>query len=343
MAFDNDLLQLYLDAIDIEKAKEIRKLLPLYRLGLRTKEDVLSRLQVHTGNENTIRRYIVNKATLTEQQLWCILSLYNIADLEGVEVVDFEDYLIVYVPTPEVLIAISEIIYRVTGVPDVIVILEDRPEQYDIVLVPEPTVDLAIDEIVIQHQITLVPEPIVLLNTQSGDRYTITFVPEVQVTLENSIGSFEITLVPEVQVSFGVFDIAVILYVPEVQVEIETVELPDDRIFYGVSTDPLRPSEADFSILTSELRSPVPDDLTIRFDGSVGYYILALPSAATVRRSWFVDEFNKGAIGGGWDDVFSNAWPNPILQIHGGKSYQVYIGSYATHFRNDVMFRTTPL
>jgi hypothetical protein len=343
MAFDNDLLQLYLNAIDIEKAREIRNLLPLYRLGLRTKEDVLAKLQVHTGNENTIRRYIVNKDTLTEQQLWCILSLYNIADLEGVEVVNFEDYLVVYVPTPEVLIAISEAIYEITKVPDVIVMLEERPSQVDIVLVPEPTIQLAIDEIIAEYEITLVPEPIVLLNTETGDEYTITFVPEVQVTLANNYDDYEITLVPEVQVSLGIFDIAVILYVPEVQVTLETEELPDDRIYYGISTDPARPAVADFSILTSELRSPVPDDLTIRYDGSVGYYILALPAAATVRRSWYVDEFNKGPIGGSWDDVFSNAWPDPILQMYGGKTYQVYIGSYATQFLNEVIFRTTPL
>lgn len=338
--FSNDLLNKYLDAIDIEKAKVIRKLLPLYRLGLKTKEDILSEMQVHTGNRKTVYRYIIDRSTLTLEQIMCILSLYNITDIPGVDVVEWDEHIVVFVPEPQILITISEIMNKLTFVPDVIV-SNELDQTFDLVMVPEVIVDIDIDSITINKPVLFVPEPIIMLDVQTGEKYEITFVPEPQIILSiPTADKTTLTFVPEPTILFGESGLFDIVLVPGVQIELESEVAPDDRVFYGVSQSELRPLTANFSALLSMVRSPIPGDLEIDFPRVAGYYIFALPAAADLRRSWYVDEDNRGAIGGSWDDVFSNAWPDPILQTHGGVSYKVYIGSYGTNFTKPVRVRS---
>lgn len=336
--FSNPLLQKYLDAVDIEKAKAIRRLLPLYRLGFKTQEDVLAELQVHTGYANTIHRYMVNRNILTYEQIICILRLYDITDLPGVEVIELTDYIVILVPEPQILIKISDIIFQIILVPDVLVEVEGAETTYNMVLVPEPQVIIDVDAIIAQLTISLVPEPqVFLINT--SDKVTITLVPEPQIIIDlPTSDQYTISLVPEPLVSLGGTGGFLISLVPEPQIIPETIAAPDDRIFYGVAEQPQRPATADFAQLLSMVMSPVPANLNVLYPSEVGYYILAIPASAALRRRWYVNEFNQGNIGGAIDPIFGNAWPDPILQMYAGKSYQVYIGNYATQFSQMITF-----
>lgn len=336
--FTNDLLQKYLDAIDVKKAKAIRKLLPLYRLGLKSKDDVLAEIQVHTGYSKTIHRYIVNRDILTYEQIMHILSLYSISDIPGVVVTDFNDFIIISTPAPQVIFAISDIIFKITGVPDVLIEIEGLLPTYNMVLIPEPRIDINIDDIISQIDITLVPEPQVF-TLASADRYLIDFVPEPIVTTTLSLlDQMLITIVPEPIIGIGVHGGFVITVVPEPRITLETRAAIDDRIFFGIMTGNVRPEVATFETLLSMSLTPIPADLNMFFPAGVGYYVLALPASAALRRRWHVDDFNQGNIGGIIDPIFGNLWPDPILQVFGGRSYQVYITSYVTQFNRSVTF-----
>lgn len=336
--FSNQLLQKYLDAVDIEKAKAIRRLLPLYRLGFKTQEDVLAEMQVHTGYANTIHRYMVNRNILTYEQIMCILRLYDIADLPGVEVIELTDYLVVLVPEPQILLQISDIIFQITLVPDILIEIDGLQPEYTMVLVPEPQILINVDDIIAQLQIDLVPEPQVFLPV-NYDQFDIVFVPEPQITLDLPTGDqYQISLVPEPLISFGGVGGFVVSLVPEPQVEFELTASPDDRIYYGVAETVVRPAAATFSELLSMVMSPVPANLTLLYPREVGFYILAIPASSALRRRWYVNEFNQGRIGGDIDPIFGNAWPDPILQMYAGKAYQVYIGNYATQFSEAIIF-----
>lgn len=299
--YNYQVLKLYLNAIDVEKVKVIKKLLPFYRLGLKFRRCLISDLQIHTGYGKTIERYMENPKTLSNEELLWILSLYDISDIPAVEPILFDQYLIRVVPEPRIEVRMADIVYTILSVPEPRIEVEVLPSTRIITFIPEPRVEFT---------------PIINI------QYLITFVPELIMEIERIIvvQQYLITLVPE----------------PSVQVH--PVPVSGSPILFGVDTAAVRPSVANFGILASMLINPIPSNLTITFPNAIGFYVLAIPFTAPIRTQWYVDNLNRGSIGGSVDPVFGNAWPAPIMQTFNGVPYNVYIGNYNTLFSSPVTF-----
>lgn len=74
----------------------------------------------------------------------------------------------------------------------------------------------------------------------------------------------------------------------------------------------------------------------ILFPDVVGFAAFALAYHIPLRRRWFISPLNQGNIGGLWEDVFMNLWPDPVLMPYMGILYRVYWTSYRTNFSQTV-------
>jgi len=108
-------------------------------------------------------------------------------------------------------------------------------------------------------------------------------------------------------------------------------------VYFGIVTGQ-RPLEVNIGLLSGKQVSDVTDYFSIEYAPLVGWHILAIPSDFSVRQSWLVDDFNKGVIGGPWNDPQSNTFPAPIMQEYQGRNYQVYVSSFETQFMDEVKF-----
>lgn len=296
------ILQQYLNAIDVEKGKVIQKLLPLYRLGLRTHKKIFRQLQIHSGYWNTVRRYMTNRNVLTQQQINNILSLYDIRNIPNIPSIIYNRHILTFIPEARVFFNVLAVQLRIISVPEPRVFWDALPIRLSIAFVPEPRI-LFTTPAVIQRPITGVPEPrVMFVAPQIGQQFPMTFVPEPRV-------------VNQIQTAGGA------------------------RIFFGVDGAVSRPIFANFAALNPIVIDPIPADITLIFANTLGFYIIAIPVSAPVRNEWFVDNLNRGAIGGAIDPVFGNAWPEPVIQIHETVSYNVYIGNYRTIFSTPITFR----
>lgn len=300
--YQNSILQLYLNSIDVEKAKVVKKLLPSYRLGLMSQNRLLKRLQLHNGYAETIERYMQNPNILSNEDMSWILSLYDISNIPDTQAVRFTQHLVQQVPEPMIQVSITKVVYNIVLMPEPTIQVEAISVTYNLVLVPEPTIQI-IGVIQTQRSLILVPEPTIILEG------ALIITPATLITI-----------------------------VPEPTIRVEAQVVADANVFFGVAAQVLRPHSADFATLQPLTINPIPSSFAVTFPNTIGFHILAVINTAPVRVQWVVDALNLGAIGGAVDPTFGNLWPNPITQTHNGRLYNVYITNYSTLFNLPVSF-----
>lgn len=335
--FNDDTLRKYIQAADIKKSEEIENVLPLYKYGFVMKEEHFRNLHIHFGYQNTIRRYMENRNSLTKEELLCILKHYDITDIPDV---------------PDILLPQT---LRVTFVPEAQIVLTGAEQKIIIDYLPTPQVEINIATIPVN--IVYIPEAQVVFTVPT----TMTFVPDIQITiLMNQAIQFvpkaqieiDLTTIPPIesvldyappaQIVIGDIIGSIIDYVPPTQIEIPEDPMSGDTIYWGVmetaSGDP-RPTAATFDFNGSSinkiiLSGNVGADLSLSFDNTVrGYMVFAIPESATDRNSYRDPNGFDGNIGG-VAGPFGNLWPDPELKFNDTipipVNYKVYITSFWT-------------
>jgi len=351
--FNEDTLKKYIKSIDFEKALSMERVLPLYKYGFVIKEENLRELKIHTGFQNTIRRYIENPQSLTRRELVCILRLYSIEHPEVSPVLPPEVLEILFSPKPQIELDKDDVIIltEITFSPKPVITISI--EDVDVIIEFAPVPQVNIDEAI--TLLTFSPVPQILLDNQ----ILIEYAPKAQIILDEG------TVIPQYPVMdyaphpwiVSIDELAPIVnYVPKSQVKLEIDIAVGDVIYWGVmertSSDP-RPTASDFEfddtgISSITLPGNTPDNLLLSFNSSIkGYIMFAIPESAPSRQSYRDPNNFEGNIGGS-PGPFGNLWPdaeikfNDIIPIP--KNYKVYITSYWTQpVSGNYVLRSSPL
>ena len=365
----------YIDVIDLYKVDVVNDLLTLYKIGADGKKVKIRELQLHNGYQQTLKRYLIDKSSLSSSEVIGILELYTLGD-HAFPTGHYQISVITVskVPAPNVKLHLTfEGLYAIDSVPlpivrfgekDWISVVSLPAVNYKkivaegVVMMPTPNVRLLIPvppqgiETVPKVNIKLVepfihidsiPKPVVRFGEDDPSDYLVSSLPKPIINIGLIPAHYGIDMTPLVNIRFGDFyhDVHNIISMPKpIAVNVDQIQI-GGVYYYGVhetaGRNEPRPTDANFENLVKAMVNTIPNELEIDFPRLTGYYIFAIPSTAMVKTHWFISNYNSGFIGGSPVPVSdANLWPDPIQQTYQGVTYNVYITSYATIINNPV-------
>ncbi len=327
------LVHKYIDTIDLYKVDVAEDLLVLYRIGAGGKEEKIKELQLHNGYQQTLKRYLLNKSSLTPMEVLGILELYALRDAEFTLPYG---YYVVSIPTPNIRLHHS------------------LQSVYGILYLPKPNIRYAKESI---FGIASVPG----VNVSKEVPLSVSYIPKPNVNILHGIQPYGILQTPLVNVVMHGHAVQ-ISSIPKpnmrfIEEEIDghaIVSIPKPNImsadeislgntyYYGVhQTGELstpRPTSISFEGLIKVHTNTIESSLEIDFPRQTGYYIFAIPATAPLKKTWYISQYNSGMIGGSPEPIaFSNLWPDPLQQTYAGITYNVYVTSYATSVNEPII------